>query len=84
MLVELPPDQQEELWKDVRFKPMPASTYAKKALNAIAKNEGIIIIPFWWRFLWWIDRLSPRLGILMAQKSHQYMQNLVNRIQQKE
>jgi NAD(P)-dependent dehydrogenase (short-subunit alcohol dehydrogenase family) len=84
MLVELSPNQQGELWKDVRFKPMPASTYARKALNAIAKNEGIIIIPFWWRLLWWIDRLSPRLGILMAQKSHHYMQNLVKGIRLQE
>ena len=45
-----------------KFKPMNAEKFAKKALNAIAKNRAIIIIPSRWKLLWWINRLSPTTG----------------------
>ena len=45
-----------------KFKPMNAEKFAKKALNAIAKNRAIIIIPSRWKLLWWINRLSPSTG----------------------
>ena len=74
MLMDISPEQQKEMWDRLKFTPMPASIYAKKALHAIAKNKAIILIPFWWNFPWWIDRLSPKLGIWMAQQSLKMMQ----------
>jgi hypothetical protein len=43
-------------------------------LNSVAKNKAIIIVPSWWKLFWWINRLSPSLGIFLAQKRFQKMQ----------
>ena len=73
--MDISPEQQQEIWENQKIKPMPARTYAKKALKAVSRNQAIVVIPFWWHFLWWIDRLSPNLGIWLAQLAHKMMQD---------
>jgi hypothetical protein len=34
-------------------------------------NKAIIIVLSWWKLFLWIDRLSPSLGIFLAQKRFQ-------------
>jgi short-subunit dehydrogenase len=70
--VDTLPEKLPDMWK--RLKPMPPNIFARKALDAIAKNKAIIIIPSWWKLFWWINRLSPSLGIFLAQKSYQDVQ----------
>jgi NAD(P)-dependent dehydrogenase (short-subunit alcohol dehydrogenase family) len=57
---------QRENWQ--RFLPMDPHIFARKALRQIARNKPIIVIPSWWRMLWWLDRISPTVSILLAQK----------------
>jgi short-subunit dehydrogenase len=71
-LVEISPEKLRDMWK--RLKPMHPNIFASKALDAVAKNKAIIIIPFRWKLFWWINRLSPSLGIFLAQKSYQDVQ----------
>lgn len=78
VLMNITPEQQREIWEKFIFPPMNANTYAEKALKAIARNKAIIIIPYWWHIIWWIDRLSPTLGIFLAEKSNQYMNKILN------
>ena len=68
-LMDLSPEQEREL-RDTfeKLKPMSPDTFAGKALDAIAKNKAIIVEPSWWKLLWWIDRLSPRLTMLQLRK----------------
>ncbi len=70
-LVDISPERMRDMWK--RLRPMPPNIFASKALDAVAKNKAIIIIPSWWKLFWWINRLSPSLGISLAQKSYEYM-----------
>lgn len=49
-----------EMWAQVR--PMDADEFATKALRAIARDEAIIVLPRWWKALWYIERISPRLS----------------------
>ena len=73
MLVDMSPDQQQrmsEMFEQLR--PMPPHIFAHKVLNAVAKNKAIIIFPRWWRVFWWINRLSPALGIALAQRSFEH------------
>lgn len=74
-LVGVSLEQQRLIWE--RFKPMAPNIFARKALGAIARNEAIIIIPSWWKLFWWMNRLSPSLGISLAQKLYQNMQKKV-------
>jgi NAD(P)-dependent dehydrogenase (short-subunit alcohol dehydrogenase family) len=57
---------QRDNW--LRFFPMEPNTFARKALRQIARDKAIIVIPSWWRLMWWLDRASPTLSILLAQK----------------
>ena len=41
---------------------MDADVFARKALDAVARNEAIIVLPQWWRALWYLDRISPALS----------------------
>lgn len=49
-----------------RFRPMAANRFADAALKQVAKNRAIIILPGWWRIFWWLNRLSPSLGMLVS------------------
>ena len=56
------------------LKPMSPDIFAKKVLNAIAKNKAIIIVPSFWKLLWWLNRLSPALGMAFAQNRFKKIQ----------
>lgn len=49
-----------EMWSKLR--PMSADDFARRALRAIARNEGIIVVPGWWKAFWYLERLSPELS----------------------
>jgi NAD(P)-dependent dehydrogenase (short-subunit alcohol dehydrogenase family) len=76
MLIEIPAAEMRRLWAQLR--PMPPHLFAKKVLDAVAKNKAIIIFPRWWRVFWWINRLSPGLGISLAQKSLEHTLKKLN------
>ncbi len=68
-LMDLSPEQQRGLRDTVeKLKPMSPDTFARKALDAIEKNKAIIVLPSWFKLLWWIDRLSPQLTMLQLRK----------------
>jgi NAD(P)-dependent dehydrogenase (short-subunit alcohol dehydrogenase family) len=64
MLEPIPREAQQELWE--RQRPMPPERFAEQALRAVAKNHAIIVIPSWWRIVWWLYRLSPSLGFYLG------------------
>lgn len=49
-----------EMWALMR--PMDVDVFAEKVLRAVAKNEGIIVVPAWWKAFWLLERVSPALG----------------------
>jgi short-subunit dehydrogenase len=53
---------------------MSPNLFAKKVLRLVARNKAIIIVPSWWKAFWWINRLSPSLGIFLSQKRFQKVQ----------
>jgi NAD(P)-dependent dehydrogenase (short-subunit alcohol dehydrogenase family) len=53
-------EAQLAMWDSAR--PMDADVFAAKALRAVARNEAIIVLPRWWKALWYLERMSPALG----------------------
>ena len=41
------------------FRPMDPDVFARRMLDRVARNEGSIVIPGWWKVLWWLDRVFP-------------------------
>jgi NAD(P)-dependent dehydrogenase (short-subunit alcohol dehydrogenase family) len=54
-----------------RFRPMDVRRFAAKTLDQVARNRPIIVVPAWWKVLWWLDRLSPALSLFVAQRAFQ-------------
>jgi short-subunit dehydrogenase len=52
-----------------RLRPMAAAAFARAALKAISRNKAIIIIPARWKAIWWINRISPGLALILAHKT---------------
>ncbi len=62
VLQPLPPEMLRRHWERVR--PIPADRFAAAALRAVARNQAVIVIPARWKLFWWLNRLSPALGLL--------------------
>jgi len=45
-----------------KFRPMDPDEFAERALDQVAVNARVIIVPRWWRALWWLERLAPPLS----------------------
>lgn len=41
---------------------MDVTRFATRALDAVAKNREIIVLPGWWKLVWGVDRISLQLG----------------------
>lgn len=74
-LVELSPEQKHQISEMIKkFRPMPPDRFAKKALDRVAKNKAVVVLPSWYRMIWWLHRLFPSMGVSMARKQFQEMQ----------
>jgi NADP-dependent 3-hydroxy acid dehydrogenase YdfG len=61
MNVDVSEEKILELWRVTR--PMPPEVFAKKSLAGVFDNDAIIVVPGWWKALWYLDRLSPSLSM---------------------
>lgn len=43
-----------------KVRPMAPDAFAERALRAALRNDAIIVVPAWWKALWYLERLSPR------------------------
>lgn len=75
MLIDISPEQHRQMLDMIeKFKPISPHIFAKKALNSVAKNKAIIVVPAWWKPFWLLNRLFPSMGINLVGKSFQKMQ----------
>jgi NADP-dependent 3-hydroxy acid dehydrogenase YdfG len=57
----------EELLKlGEALRPMAPNTFADRALRAVLRGDAIIVVPAWWKALWYLERLSPALSMRLA------------------
>ena len=56
----------EKLWE--RTRPMDPSIFARRALDDVLRNKVIIVHPKWWKALWYLERVSPALGIRLWER----------------
>jgi len=81
MLMDISLEEMRRLLE--KLKPMSPNIFAQKVLSAVAKNRAIIIVPSWWKLVWWINRLSPSFGIFLAQKHFRKVQKELNIVQKR-
>jgi NAD(P)-dependent dehydrogenase (short-subunit alcohol dehydrogenase family) len=47
-------------------RPMAPELFAQRALRAVLRGDAIIVVPTWWKALWYLERLSPALSMRAA------------------
>ena len=57
-------ENQQKLGEALR--PMDPDEFADQALRAVMRNQAIIVVPRWWKALWYLERLSPALSMRTA------------------
>jgi NAD(P)-dependent dehydrogenase (short-subunit alcohol dehydrogenase family) len=45
-----------------QLRPLDPAVLAERALRAVERNQAIIVVPGWWRLLWYADRLCPPIA----------------------
>jgi NAD(P)-dependent dehydrogenase (short-subunit alcohol dehydrogenase family) len=66
--IQVPAALQLATWE--RLRPMDPDRFAAQALDRIARNQSIIILPHWWRLVFWLNRLSPTLFDRIGARSY--------------
>jgi len=61
-----------------RLRPMAPETFAEQVLRDVAANTPYIIVPRWWKALWLLERLAPRLSLRLAKAAHAHGRGLVD------
>jgi NAD(P)-dependent dehydrogenase (short-subunit alcohol dehydrogenase family) len=69
--IAVPADAQLALWERVR--PMDPDVFASHILRQVQRNQSIIIAPRWWLAVFWLNRLSTRLGDVLARRMYREM-----------
>jgi NAD(P)-dependent dehydrogenase (short-subunit alcohol dehydrogenase family) len=67
-------EQERRIWD--RLRPMSPDAFAERALDAVAKNRAIVIVPSWWKLFWYADRLFPSLTMALTGKSFRDLQEI--------
>ncbi len=65
-LQPVPERIQRQVWENLR--PIAADDFARKALDAVAKNKAIIVLPWRWRAVWWLYRVCPSLVAALVRR----------------
>lgn len=47
-------------------RPIPPEEFADRALRSVLRGKVIIVVPAWWKALWYLERLSPSLSMRAA------------------
>ncbi|OBI97953.1 SDR family oxidoreductase [Mycobacterium sp. 1465703.0] len=53
-----------KFWEPMR--PMAPEKFADRALRAVLRGDTIVIVPAWWKALWYLDRLSTTISTRAA------------------
>ena len=59
--MKVPKEVLERMWE--RTRPMAPEVFAQKSVDAVLRNEAIIVFPRWWKAFWYVDRLSTGLSM---------------------
>jgi NAD(P)-dependent dehydrogenase (short-subunit alcohol dehydrogenase family) len=74
----IPVERQLANWE--RLRPMEPDRFAEKTLDQVARNRAIIIVPGWWKAIWWLNRLSPwageKIGAAIFRESQKMMADI--------
>jgi len=66
--VLLPASEESQRAYFERLRPMDPTRFARRVLTRVARNDALIIVPAWYKVMWWLNRASPSLGRFLARR----------------
>jgi len=66
--VLLPASEESQRAYFERLRPMDPTRFARRVLTRVPRNDALIIVPAWYKVMWWLNRASPSLGRLLARR----------------
>jgi NAD(P)-dependent dehydrogenase (short-subunit alcohol dehydrogenase family) len=73
--VELPAEKALENWE--RLRPMEPTRFAEQVLDRVADNREVIIVPSWWKLVWWLNRLSIGVTYRFSTRAYRDMKKQI-------
>jgi short-subunit dehydrogenase len=52
--------------------------FAERALRAVLRGDAIVVVPAWWKALWYVERLSPALSMRVAKASLKRLRDMAS------
>jgi NAD(P)-dependent dehydrogenase (short-subunit alcohol dehydrogenase family) len=65
-------DELLRLWE--RFRPMAPELFARRAVDAVLRNQAVVVLPSWWKAFWYLERLSPSLSLRLSEALHRRLE----------
>ncbi len=65
----------DDLRERIPIKFLEVETAVKKILKGVEKNQAFIVFPFYVRFFWWVQRISPALFTAFSSLSMRMLRN---------
>jgi NAD(P)-dependent dehydrogenase (short-subunit alcohol dehydrogenase family) len=56
-----------------RAHPMAPEVFAQRAIDRVLANDAIIVLPRWWKAVWYLDRISPTLSMGLWRRLNERM-----------
>lgn len=73
-----PPEVEQKIWRLAN--PISPALFARKALDAVARNRPIIVIPEAWKWLWNMYRFSPSWALRWSRNHYRSNRQLADRL----
>ena len=61
------------------LRPMDVDAFARRALDDLARNRGVVIHPAWWRLVPFVGRFAPWLLEALVRHEYAHMRVLPGR-----
>jgi NAD(P)-dependent dehydrogenase (short-subunit alcohol dehydrogenase family) len=63
------------LWEQLR--PMDPDVFAAKVVAQLATNPAIIVVPAWWKLIWYLERFAPSVSEWIASMGATRLRNSI-------
>jgi len=57
-----------------RLRPNAPDVFARRAVDAVLRNQAVIVLPSWWKLRWCLERLSPSLSLRISEAMYDRLQ----------
>jgi hypothetical protein len=58
---------------------MDPAKFARQAIDRVLANDPLIVIPRWWKALWYLERISPSLALRLGAATYRRIRDEIRK-----